>query len=430
MLVGFGVAFGLVAAVHWLLLGHLDLEPSKKTIFTMECISVIIVAYKTARRPYSREIHAGAVVLYIGPMLRLVRSVLRATQVPMLLLLGVGASQPGRASILSAVADYATTPGITRVVGIAAVSSKVALVTTTQLFVSGTYTPSQGLDLQFITLLPNEVQLTTLSQLTSEGGGSGFSPSGNFELFISGLRNSLYGYDVPLQILVSHLVFLGAPTPTSLAASNGGLYTDARGSIYSVDTTTGVAALIAADGAYVTGATTLAAGPGGLLYTVGQAVGNEGSCTAGQWCLIGVDPSNGSLVSGFYLDFDASTSVLAVGSDGRFYLATGDGQGYAYSASGSQFDTLSSSAVNPEGLGGNTSLALDGNGYLYMDDAATGIHIFDVGNVSVPEPGAAGMFALGLAMVWTVRRIRDRRRKPGARVASPTRDSTHAIRIV
>jgi hypothetical protein len=51
-------------------------------------------------------------------------------------------------------------------------------------------------------------------------------------------------------------------------------------------------------------------------------------------------------------------------------------------------------------MGGNTSLALDGDSYLYMDDAATGIHVFNISGVSTPEPSAAGTFMLGIAALW------------------------------
>jgi hypothetical protein len=330
------------------------------------------------------------------------------------LLLVMGTVQSGRAGVISAVADYQL-GNIDYLLGIVTgdlsgnfdlSGQGLQFITQSQIFLSPLYTPSQDINLQFLSLIPNEMMLSPLSQVTALDSGFPFTPSGDSGFVASALRNRMFAYDLQLQADVQGLQVTVAPIPDAITSINGVLYYQGQGIIYSIDLATGVGTQVAAPDTYVTGPTTLAAGPGGKLYTIGQAIGNEGSCTDGQWCVIGIDPSDGSLVSGFPLGFDASTSVLTIGADGTFYLATGNGQGYGFTGAGLEFATLSSAAVNPEISGGHTLLTLDGEGHLYMADAATGLHVFDVGT---PEPGAAGLTALGVLLLSALPGIRRRR---------------------
>jgi hypothetical protein len=338
---------------------------------------------------------------------------------PLLLLVG-GSFQPGRASVITSIADSMLTAGgypAATVIGlipgyIPTLGNQILIITTGEILYTPDYAESQSLDLQLFGPIPAEMKLGSATTVASLGN---VGLDGGVVFAADGLRNLLYQYDMGDQAIVGNQLLVGVPLVT-LAFSNGVLYGETHSSIfdsyalYAINANNGTSTEIVATNTYVTGASVLEAGPGGVLYTLGQAVGAEGSCTAGQWCVIGIDPHNGALLSGFALPFDASTSALTVGSDGRFYLATGNGQGYIYSGSGTELDVLSSSIVNAEVNGGDTLLTLDGSGsYLYLNDAATGLHVFDV--KVTPEPGEAGMIAAGAALLWLLRRIRERRHR-------------------
>src|SRR5204863_6482543 len=92
--------------------------------------------------------------------------------------------------------------------------------------------------------------------------------------------------------------------------------------------------------------------------------------------VVGFDTATGDYLGSIPLTGTTATTALAVSDTGRVYTANGNGGGAVYDAvTGALLDTFSSSTVNPSPAG-NTSILLDGRGYIYLYDAATGMHVF------------------------------------------------------
>jgi uncharacterized repeat protein (TIGR01451 family)/fimbrial isopeptide formation D2 family protein len=182
------------------------------------------------------------------------------------------------------------------------------------------------------------------------------------------------------------------------AAFPTGLALDSSGAMY-LYTTTGVAKYPNAStgtrvltmGSAGTGAAqlsipggSLAAGPGGVLYALDP----------GNHRVVRFDTTTGSYLGQIALVGTNATTALLVSPSGRLYTANGSGGGTVYDAlSGAVLETFSSSVATPESPAlGNAVLFLDGRGFLYLYDPATGMHVF-----SDPASVAAGA-DLGVTM--------------------------------
>jgi uncharacterized repeat protein (TIGR01451 family) len=112
----------------------------------------------------------------------------------------------------------------------------------------------------------------------------------------------------------------------------------------------------------------VAAGPGGVLYAIDP----------GNNRIVRFDTTTGNYLGSIPLTGTTATTTLAVTANGRLYTTDGDGGGTIYNAlTGAILAAFKSTAVNSDAApGGITALFLDGRGYIYLYDAATGIHVF------------------------------------------------------
>ena len=113
----------------------------------------------------------------------------------------------------------------------------------------------------------------------------------------------------------------------------------------------------------------LAVGPGGVFYALDP--GNNRVARFGT--------TTGNYLGNIPLTGTTATTTLAVSATARLYTANGNGGGTVYNAvTGALIETFSSSVSNPDppGVFGHTVLLLDGRGFLYIYDQATGMHVF------------------------------------------------------
>ena len=133
----------------------------------------------------------------------------------------------------------------------------------------------------------------------------------------------------------------------------------------------------------------MAVGPGGLIYAMDTAHNR-----------IAIYSASGVYQGSIPLTGTNASTALAVSAAGLVFTANGNGGGSIYSSS---TDTLvgsfSSSAVDGDGTQGNTSLAVDSNGDLYLYDETTGIHVFETS--AIPEP-ADWTLIVGIAALLLV----------------------------
>jgi hypothetical protein len=217
----------------------------------------------------------------------------------------------------------------------------------------------------------------------------------------------------PPRFLYSYNWFTGGPSvpytmdqpvttsTAGLVALSGAIYIQIN-NLYRIAPTGTIApsTLVAQASAYISNAVGLAAGPNGLLYTMGTALVDMSNCASGQWCVVAFDPTTGNLIYNFPVPESLANGAIMISSSGQIYLADGDGQGYVLDeASGAVLNTLSSAAVNAYTQGGRTLLTLDNNNDLYMFDTATGLHVFDVSQVNAPEPGSAWLLMAGVVLI-------------------------------
>jgi outer membrane protein assembly factor BamB len=161
--------------------------------------------------------------------------------------------------------------------------------------------------------------------------------------------------------------------PTSMAVNaTGNVYmSTAAGSLYSVDGNTAAGTFLVSGRSVA-----IAFGPDGLLYSVDPAnnlIQRFNTVTLAP-------PTSFPLLT---TPIPVDPHALAIGLDGRLYVANGYGGGWVYdSRTGAFLGTLESSASYPDTrTGGRTSLAVNQSGFLYMYDQNTGLHVFNVGTV-------------------------------------------------
>jgi len=171
---------------------------------------------------------------------------------------------------------------------------------------------------------------------------------------------------------------------TGFTARPGGIAEDGTGAIYLSNVsagTTGVAKFPDAStgtptlifGTVGSGAGELVApralafGPDGLLYVL-----DSGSNQIVSFTTDGVHQRS------FALTDAAEPTSIAISPTRRLYTANGNGGGNIYDlCTGASLGSFTASATFPEPPGsGKTSLLLDGQGYLYVYDVATGLHLF------------------------------------------------------
>ena len=185
------------------------------------------------------------------------------------------------------------------------------------------------------------------------------------------------------------------PLPTGLVMANGTLFYSrpvaVGAGISSLDLSTGAATSTFGNSGPGTLNTpgALAVGPDGLIYVL----------DTGDHRVVSFDTA-GNYHSAFAVTSTAAATALTIDPRGYLYTADGNGGGSIYNtATGQLYGTLaatSGNAVPP----GNTLLRADDQGHLYMYDAATGMHVFDIS--AVPEPiNSAVVIGMG-TLVWAV----------------------------
>jgi len=118
----------------------------------------------------------------------------------------------------------------------------------------------------------------------------------------------------------------------------------------------------------------MAVGPGGLIYAMDTALNR-----------IAIYSASGVYQGSIPLTGTNASTALAVNAAGYVFTANGDGGGSIYSsATDNLVGSFSSSAIDGDGTLGNTSLAVNSSGDLYLYDQTTGIHVFETS--AIPEP--------------------------------------------
>ena len=137
----------------------------------------------------------------------------------------------------------------------------------------------------------------------------------------------------------------------------------------------------------------LALGADGSLYAVDSANNR----------IVRYDGATGNYLGSFSVSGTNTDTAITVSPTGRLYMTNGEGGGTIFDAkTGATLGTFSSSLSNTGGAG-DSSLALNPDGYLYLYDPATGYHQFyDPAAMSAfREPAnyatLSGLAALGFA---------------------------------
>jgi hypothetical protein len=321
----------------------------------------------------------------------------------MLLLLGHQAS----AAVIASVADSAVASDTNYVLGMTPMDlgywggeADVYFMTVGQLYAFRPYAAAGDINIQ-LRVSPFDVgfKLNTLTQIAPAPHAGPY----NDTIFVNSIRNSFYRYSVPDNLYTATSLQFGFTGNRTMVSDSTDLYQLTNPTqIYRIDTSSGTGALVTDFTAYAGPASTFAIGVNRDFYVLAQAVAPVGSANVGDWCIFDIGIDTGSLLSNFALPFDASNARITTDPAGRIYFAMGNGQGYIYDRLGDPLATLSSSAINPLPFGGNTIITTDPDGYIYMMDAATGLHVFS----PIPEPSTFGVTTalLGVAATTLSRR--------------------------
>ncbi|WP_031497070.1 PEP-CTERM sorting domain-containing protein [Bryobacter aggregatus] len=280
-------------------------------------------------------------------------------------------------TLYNSVSDGSLPEGIGSVLGGVVWQDKLYVLRASGRYDSGSYSTGTGLSFDVENYLPSSIKISREALIALAGD----------QLFVLGSRNHLYDFNLATYSTV--LPFTGLSLPFAIADGMtvdlvGNVFFSADGGISKFPPLSGIADLVF--GSHV-GA--IAIGPDGLIYGI-DGDNNE---------IKRFHAADGTAAGGFVLTGTIDPAALLIGPDGRLYVADGNGGGLIYdSQTGALLGSLSSAVANLDASGGRTSLALDSQGRLYLWDANTGVHVFDV---ATPEPATTwtlgvGMIALGL----------------------------------
>ncbi len=291
------------------------------------------------------------------------------------LLLLMGATL--HAQTIVSVADFSPPPSHSFVIGLVSpvASGKIFLVTVDDVFSASVYAGSSLSFPLLVNKLPAYVNGVDPTSLVAA------HPQDATKLLFTNVPDTTFE---PTLTTLS-IVIPTAPVATGVSIDDSqmpvGLALDPAAAVYAF-TTTGVAKYANTStgtrsftmGASGSGAGQLsipggaaAVGPGGILYALDP----------GNNRVVGFDTATGAYLGNIPLTGTTATTALAVSDTGRVYTANGNGGGTVYDAlTGAVLNTLVSAAGAAESPGGKTLILLDGRGYIYLYDAATGMHVF------------------------------------------------------